>query len=232
MGSVRFRACAAAVGLGIMLSAPASASARAPSGVTVTITSVSTADCYAVHIDYVIAWRGIRADTLWSSDLLVTYPGHTTLAGNSLDVGKANKNKGELDLTVTRESGYFDHQVYGPTDWGYQVAVFARNPDGSRSLPIALSNPVAMPNCVPLSPTTGPAAGGTTVTAYGGGTFGGDPFTLSTTVTIGATSLTPTSVSADGRSLTFTTPPGPAATCVPVSVAPGLPFSLPDFCYT
>jgi hypothetical protein len=232
MGRFRMRLAATAVMLAVALIVPATASAKQTSSFTVTIDSVTTTDCYAVEIDYTIAWHDVRPiGALWPSDLLVTSPGTTTLAGNNISLGKlALKRKGAVQLTVTRESGYFDSRTYGS---GYQVAIFGVNADGSRSLPIALSNTVAMPTCVPLSPTSGPARGGTTVTVFGGATFGGSPFSGSTLVDFGATQLSPTSVSGDGRSLTFTTPAGTAGSCVSVGVEnPGLPFSLPDFCYT
>jgi hypothetical protein len=233
MGRLGLRLTASIAVLAIALIAPAGASAaRRLAWVTVSIDSVSTSDCYDVDIRYTITWMNARpADVIWPSDLLVVDPGHTTLAGNTIDFGKHDKRKwGSTFQTYTRESGYFDHQIYGAN---YQVAVFGINEDGSRSLPIALSNSVAMPNCVPLSPTTGSDAGGTTVTIYGGATFGGDPFTGSTLVDFGSSQLSPTSVSADGRSLTFVTPAGTAGDCVSVSVEnPGIPFSLPDYCYS
>ena len=231
MGRFGMRLAVAAALLGMALIAPMSVSATQNPSFSVTIDSVTSTDCYAVDIDYTIEWHDVRPlGVLWPSDLLVTSPGTTTLAGNSLSLGKqATRRKGSVALTVTRESGYFDNQVYGS---GYQVAIFGINPDGSRSLPIAVSNTVAMPECVPLSPTSGSSAGGTTVTISGGRTFGGDPFTGSTNVFFGAATLSPTSVSADGRSLTFTTPAGTAGTCVSIGLEnPGVPFSLPDFCY-
>ena len=76
-------------------------------------------------------------------------------------------------------------------------------------------------------------SGRVTVTVFGGATFGGSPFTSSTLVNFGASQLSPATVSGDGRSLTFSTPAGTAGSCVSVSVEnPGLPFSLPDFCYS
>ena len=232
MGRFRMRLAVAAAVLGLALIVPATASAKPSSWFTVTIDSVTTSDCYAVDIAYTIDWLGVRPiGVLWPSDLLVTDPGHTTLAGNNLNFGKlATKKKGSVSLSVTRESGYFDHQVYGSS---YQIALFGINADGSRSLPIALSNSVAMPNCIPLSPASGPAGGGTSVTVFGGATFGGSPFTSSTLVNFGASQLSPATFSRDGRSLTFSTPAGTAGSCVSVSVEnPGLPFSLPDFCYS
>jgi IPT/TIG domain-containing protein len=246
MRTRRFRLPLVAAFLGVGLAVPSMAAAAQPSPLTVTITSVTTVDCYAVQIAYHIGWTGMAPPTgsLWASDRLWTYPSHTTLAEHPLNLARrANRiHRGTMGQdsapmmqagnSYVRESGYFDHQTYSSGEIGYQVVVFYRNADGSRGAPAASSNAVAIPNCVPLSPTSGPAAGGTTVTAYGGATFGGDGFGASTTVTVGSATVVPTSVSADGRSLTFATPPGTSGSCVIVATNdPGLPFSLPDFCY-
>jgi hypothetical protein len=190
---------------------------------------VSTTDCNRVVADVGIDWRAIRggADANIASVELhaLSASGSIILTSIVLEPGKnTDKQKGHIDAQLVRESGYFDHQTY--PGYAYRVAVVTAS--GSW----VTSEPVAMPSCVPLAPTTGSAAGGTAVTVYGGGTFGGSVFTMSTSVILGGTTIvSPTSVATDGSSMTFMTPAGGPSTCVSVQTEPGLPFPLPDFCY-
>lgn len=77
-----------------------------------------------------------------------------------------------------------------------------------------------------MTPTTGPAAGGTLVTISGG-----SGYSVATTITVDTTTVSPTSVSADGTSLTFLTP-AHAAGLVAVATATPATVGLPGFLYT
>jgi hypothetical protein len=124
-----------------------------------------------------------------------------------------------------RESGYFDAQTY--PGLSYQLVIVYNNAEV-----VARSNVVAIPTCVPMSPTSGPASGGTPVTVFGGGTFGGALFTMDTLVVLGGTTLiNPVEVAADGTWLRFVAPAGTAGSCMTVWTEPGLPFPLPSYCY-
>jgi hypothetical protein len=221
----------AALLLGELLAAfPIAASAAPPAShreLSVAI-AVSTPDCTAVSVDFTVDWRGIHggADANISSVELRAVPGGYFLTSAALEPGhKTDKQKGQLIGQLVRESGYFDSQTY--TGLSYELVV---NLDDQGTY--VQSNAVAIPSCVPLSPTSGPAAGGTSVTIFGGGTFGGPIFTMASSVTLGgATIVSPTSVATDGSSLTFVTSAGTPNTCVSVATDPGLPFPLPDFCY-
>jgi hypothetical protein len=214
------------------LLAPASVQGARPDGIpslSVTI-DVSTADCRSVRIGYLIEWGSMTPDS--SSDpasiTLLAAPDHVLLSRDVLDFGKkSDKLKGKLRGETFRESGYFDHQTY--PGLAYQLEV--RTADGSID---ALSDAVAIPDCVPMSPSGGPAAGGTVVTIAGGATFAGGPlFTAQSTVMVGdVQGIVPTEVAADGTWLRFLTPPGTAGGCVAVLTDPGLPFPLPPFCYS
>lgn len=233
MGSVRLRdprLAGVVIAMLLILVAPASASAGPHGGspsLAINI-DVTSRDCQAVNIDYVIEWEGLTPDSAANPSTIVlrTSPDSFTLAGSTLDFGKkADKSKGKVRGEIVRESGYFDHQTYPASS--YEVIV--RNSDGTID---ATSNTIAIPACVPLSPQSGPASGGTLITIVGGGTFGGPGFTLASTVTIGgAITVSPTEVAPDGTWLRFLAPPGPAGSCVSVWTDPSLPFLLPDFCY-
>jgi hypothetical protein len=190
--------------------------------------AVATSDCNDVFVDFAIDWRGIRggADDNIASVELQAVPGGFFLTSIALDPGrKTDKQRGHLEGQLLRESGYFDHQTY--PGLSYQIAVNLTA--GGR----VTSEPVAIPSCIPMSPTSGPAAGGTVVTIYGGGTFGGPVFTMASTVTLaGSVVVSPTAVSSDGSSLTFVTPAGSPGSCASVATDPGLPFPLPDWCFT
>ncbi|MBI3748723.1 MAG: hypothetical protein HY262_07750 [Chloroflexi bacterium] len=224
---MRLTAIVAAVMLAVL--APAGVDATPPCGVpalSVTI-DVSSRSCQTVRVDYRVEWQGMTPDAAGGPvtvELLAT-PGDYFLTSASLDAGhKADKAKGKVRDELIRESGFFDHQTY--PGLAYQIVVRA----GAME---ARSTEVAIPECVPMAPTEGPAAGGTVVTVTGGGTFGGDPFTMATLITVGETSdVTPIGVGADGSWLQFVTPAGPSGTCVAVfTQSPGLPFPLPPFCY-
>lgn len=79
------------------------------------------------------------------------------------------------------------------------------------SLKASVTTPAAPPTVASISPSTGPAAGGTTVTVSGAG------FTGETGVTIGGTAATGVTVLND-TTLTAVTPPGTAGPAVDVVV--------------
>lgn len=79
------------------------------------------------------------------------------------------------------------------------------------SLKASVTTPVAPPTVASITPATGPAAGGTTVTVSGAG------FTGETGVTIGGTPATGVTVLND-TTLTAVTPPGTAGAPVDVIV--------------
>lgn len=215
----------AAVFLASVPAGTGAAPVRAPS-ISVSINSVSTSDCRAVSIDYRIEWQGLASDAPGLSIVeLQTSPDAFTLASTNLDLGrKADHWKGKIKAEVVRESGFFDSQTYGPR--AYQLIVRYNDDEV-----VAVSDVMAIPTCVPMSPLSGPSAGGTLVTVQGGGTFGGAPFTMTSMLAVGGvTNIAPQAVASDGTWLTFLTPAGPAGTCVPV-LLDGLPFSLPSFCY-
>ena len=196
-----------------------------PPSFSITI-AVSTTDCRAVTIDYEIEWQSLSADMVATMPIeLQAMPGSYLLRSAAFDLGKKEGHwKGRIRGDISRESGFFDYQTY-PT-LSYQAVVY-----GTTTVPGARSNIVAIPTCVPMSPVSGPATGGTVVTILGGGTFGGPGFTSASIVTVGSvTNISPLQVAADGTWLTFMTPPGPSGTCVPV-LTDGLPFPLPSFCY-
>ncbi len=213
----------------LVAAAAGSVSARPVGGPALSVTmQVTTRDCQAVTINYVVEWWGLPppSDPGASTIALRTNPGGHSLLVSDLDLGKkADRPKGKVKGQLVRESGYFDSQTY-PT-WSYQLVVSVDN-----STIEASSNVEAIPSCVPMTPVTGPASGATLVTVFGGGTFGGPSFTMQSTVTIGGLiAVTPTQVAADGTWLTFMTPPGPANTCQTVMTNPSVPFALPSFCY-
>ena len=196
-----------------------------PPAFSITI-DVSTTDCRTVTIDYEIEWQSLTAEMVATMPIeLQAVPGSYLLRSAVFDLGKKEGHwKGRIRGDIGRESGFFDHQTY-PT-LSYQAVV-----DGTAAVSGAQSNVVAIPACVPMSPVSGPASGGTIVTLFGGATFGGPGFTPSAIVTVGSvTNISPLEVAADGTWLTFVAPPGPAGTCVPV-LMDGLPFPLPSFCY-
>jgi len=185
---------------------------------------VATRDCRAVTIRYDINWHSLSPDALSGTIALRTSPGGRSLVVQQLFLGKkGDRTSGRVRGLIVRESGYFDSQTY--PNWSYQVTITY----GAGLA--ALSNAVPIPSCEPLAPATGPAAGGTLVTVFGGGTFGGPPFTMASLVTIGGLTVSPVEVAADGSWLIFTVPPGPAGTCQFVNTDPPLPFPLPAFCY-
>lgn len=228
--STKARLGRAAVAVVVALTMPAGVLANPPGAapnVSVAI-DVSTRSCQSVTIDYRLAWQSMTpddADQPATIELLAT-PGEYFLTSVTVDFGnKGDKSKGKVRGDLVRESGYFDHQTY--PDLSYQIVV---NVDGMT----ARSDQVSIPECIPMSPTAGPAEGGTIVTLVGGGTFGGPAFTMDTRVTVGDTSgISPVGVASDGSWLQFVAPAGVAATCVTVFTDdPGLPFPLPAFCYT
>jgi hypothetical protein len=189
-----------------------------------------------VDIKYVIAWHDLvpGTDTFWSVSRLRLSPSGNTLAEAPLDFKKwADNTQGKLSGTYVRDSGFFDSQEF-PGE-SYQLVLFYRNSYGLPGGIAALSEPVKIPSCQPMSPTTGPASGGTVVTALGGGSLGAPLFTLSTIVSLqaldgsGTEMVTPTQVAKDGTWLTFLMPPGTANACVLAYTA--LPFPLGQFCY-
>lgn len=228
--STMARLAGAAVAMVLALVAPADVLATPPGAVpTVNVAiDVSTRSCETVRIAFRLEWRSISpaaGDEPATVELIAT-PGEYFLTSATVDFGhKSDKSKGKVRGELIRESGYFDHQTY--PGLSYQLVV--RIGDMT-----ARSEPAAMPDCAPMSPTIGPAAGGTVVTLVGGGTFGGPEFTIDTEITVGDTpGIEPVAVGPDGSWLQFATPAGPVATCAPVFVSnPGLPFPLPAFCYT
>jgi hypothetical protein len=228
--STKARLGGAVVAVVVALTVPAGVLAKPPSAapaVSVAI-DVSTRSCQTVTIAYRVEWHSMTPDDAAEPatiELLAT-PGEYFLTSAAVDFGhKSDKAKGKVRGDLVRESGYFDHQTY--PGLAYQIVVRV---DGMA----AQSDPIAIPECIPMSPTTGPAAGGTVVTLVGGGTFGGPPFTTDTRVTVGdAAGISPVGVASDGSWLQFVAPPGAAATCATVFTDdPGLPFPLPAFCYT
>lgn len=226
-GAVRLGAAVVAVVLA--LTAPAAVLAAPPSSApTLGVAIDVSASCQAVRIAYRVEWQAMTPeaeDAPATIELLAT-PGEYFLTSATIDFGhKSDKSRGKVRGELMRESGYFDHQTY--PGLSYQVAIRIGDL-------VARSQPVAIPDCVPMNPTSGPAAGGTVVTVVGGGTFGGPPFTMDTQVTVGETAgIEPIAVAPDGSWLEYVTPTGPVATCVPVFTSdPGLPFPLPAFCYT
>jgi hypothetical protein len=213
----------------LLASIPAGTGARPAPDPSISVAiDVSTRDCRAVTVDYQIKWEGLDEDAAGLSFVeLRVSPDSTDLASTFLDLGrKAGHWKGRIRDNLVRESGYFDWQTY--PDRSYQVVVRYNNDEV-----IAVSDALSIPTCVPMSPVTGLAEGGTMVTIFGGGTFGGDGFTTATVIRLdGTTAVTPAQVADDGTWLTFQAPAGPAGTCVSVwTEQPGLPFSLPSFCY-
>jgi hypothetical protein len=215
----------------IALLSPATATARQPDAIPSLSISidVSTTDCRLVHIGYRVEWGSMTPDAGSgpATITLLAAPDHVLLSRDELDFGKkADKAKGKVRSEILRESGYFDNQTY--PGLAYQLEV--RTADGSVD---ALSETVAIPECVPMTPLSGPSTGGTVVTIVGGSTFAGSPpFTPQSMVTVGDVSgITPVQVGADGTWLQFVTPAGSAGTCVTIFTDPGLPFPLPQFCY-
>jgi hypothetical protein len=78
-----------------------------------------------------------------------------------------------------------------------------------------------------LTPASGPKKGGTAVTVL----FAPGSFSASTIVTICGSSVHPSSVGADGSSVTFSTPRCTKVGPTPVTTTPATP-GIPDFTYT
>jgi hypothetical protein len=202
-----------------------------PPAISINI-DVATKDCRAVTIDYQIDWQGLTAEMVSTTMIeLHAEPGGYFLTNTPLDLGKKDGHwKGKIKGEFVRESGFFDARTY--QNLSYQIVIYGSF--GDQPVP-ARSNAVAIPDCVPMSPLTGPAAGGTLVTVRGGMAFADSlPLTMATVVFVGegenAILVAPQEAAADGTWLTFLTPPGAPNTCVPVLVE-SLVFSLPSFCY-
>jgi len=115
-------------------------------------------------------------------------------------------------------------QSAGRIDWfNHPAGYVALGPDSGHAGNIAaLCAALAPP---PMTPTSGPAAGGTVVTLTGSG------FTVATSVAAGGVTGSATNAAPNGSSLTFVAPAGTAGTCVPVSTTnPTLSFG--NFCNT
>ena len=216
----------------LSLVAPLSASARQqtePPSMTVII-DVSTGDCSTVRVGYDIEWHGFSAESGLDPSTISLFAQPNSFFLTSVDFGKkADKSHGKVKGELIRESGYFDHQTY--PGLAYQLVV-----SSSDDSVIQASAVTAIPDCEPMSPTSGPSAGGTVVTIVGGSTFGGSPFGSTTMVDLvlpdaSVVQISPSEVAPDGTWLRFITPPGDPGTCVSTFTEPGLPFPLPSFCY-
>ena len=151
-------------------------------GTTVTVTGTGFTGDSTVTVG---GASGIRPDTVATDGTTLTF---TTPAGAA----------GTADVSVTSPAG-----TSGTVPFTYQAP------------------PAGAPVLTTLSPTTGPAGGGTAVTVSGTG------FTTGSTVSVdGSGPITPTAVSADGTSLTFATPAHAAGT-VQVTVTSGAGTSEP-----
>ncbi|GAA4187331.1 hypothetical protein GCM10022288_12170 [Gryllotalpicola kribbensis] len=143
-------------------------------------------------------------------------PGETsvTIGGTTVPASDVTVSSDGTSLTFTTPAG-----AAGAAD------VTVTTPGGTADAPQFTYVPV--PTADTLSPSQGPATGGTSVTITGSGFVPGE-----TTVTIGGTTVpaSDVTVSSDGTSLTFTTPAGTAGAADVTVTTPGgttgaLPFT-------